>query len=112
MAFILPLTILGSSGIGFAAGYMMNGNSEKKIINELDKETEMKSISVSDLKLLKGNSPHKEIHTELITFDKKKLNKAVITKQTTDEQKLLEKLRESVMKRRSDICKTDIIENE
>jgi hypothetical protein len=109
MAFILPLAIIGCGGIGFVAGYIYNSDSTQQPIKNLD----IDNITESDLMQLKGNSPHKEIHHELVTFDKQKLKKTsskVNIAKLTEEQEMIENLRQKILSRRNvlDVEHTDI----
>jgi hypothetical protein len=110
MAFILPLAILGGSGVGFVAGYIYNSDSSTQ---QPTKILDINNITERDLMKLKGNSPHKEIHHELITFDKQKLKKTSskvnITK-LTEEQEMIENLRQKILSRRNmlDVEHTDM----
>ena len=96
MSFILPLAILGSSGFGFVAGYIYNNsNTETK--------TNINNITEKDLMYLKEQSPHKDIHKELVEFDKNKLKKVNSSKNIvvlSEEQEMIEKLREKILDRR------------
>ena len=101
MAFILPLAILGGSGFGFVAGYIYNSDSS---IQHPTKNLDINNITEKDLMQLKGNSPHKEINHELITFDKKKLKKAsskVNIAKLSEEQEMIENLRQKILSRRN-----------
>lgn len=112
MAFILPLVVVGSSVSGFVAGYYYNSSTGELQLN--DKETnplsmitlEKDNITIQDLKALKQNSPHKEIHDELTTFDKTKLKKTRSKEnlaKLTEEQEMIENLRQKIINRRHSI---------
>lgn len=104
MAFILPLMVVGSVS-GFVAGYYYNAGSvgTYDLANQTVCNIDTNNITVQDLNVLKKNSPHKEIQHELVTFDKKKLKKTslkdhIIT--LTDEQKMINNLRQKIINRR------------
>jgi hypothetical protein len=110
MAFILQLAILGVSVFVFGAGYLYNSDSSAQ---HTTKNLDINIITEMDLIKLKGNSHHKEIHHELVTFDKQKLKKKsfkVNIVKLTKEQEMLENLRQKILSRRNmlDVEHTDI----
>jgi hypothetical protein len=110
MAFVLPIVILGGSGFGFVAGYIYNSYSSTQ---HTTKNLDINNVTEMDLIKLKGNSHHKEIHHELVTFDKQKLKKKsskLNIVKLTEEQEMLENLRQKILSRRNmlDVEHTDI----
>lgn len=110
MAFILPLTVLGSSVSGFAVGYYYNfrGIEVKQQVPSID----IDNITVNDLKILKEKNPHKKIHHELVTFDKQKLKPKpkTHTPKLTEDQEMMEILRKKIINRRDSIGDIDLSE--
>lgn len=103
MAFILPLAILGGGSVGFVAGYIYNTDTN---INSDISKIDINNITAKDLMKLKEQSPHKEIHNELVKFDKEKLKKVDSVENMVKnnvEQELIEKLREKILSRRYSI---------
>lgn len=106
MSFMLPLAITGVGTIsGFVAGYYYGGSNSDTETN-LSVDMNLEGIPENELKNLKRQSTQHELKEELIKFDKKKLNKVDSNNnivQLTEEQKLLENLRQKISVRRSSI---------
>jgi hypothetical protein len=121
MAFLIPLTILGSSMSGFMLGYYYNGgfNPDGECSNNLyrsdilDDDLFSKNIltfdpnneyylNIHEVKDLYKVSPFKHIHDEITTFKKESLKKSTSKSESrlSPEQELIEKLRKKISDRR------------
>jgi hypothetical protein len=103
MAFMLPLAI-GSLGTvsGFVAGYYYNTPDTKvKFIDGMS----VANVTEKDLKKLKTKSPHKEIHQELLDFQKNGLRHVERSESCAvhSDAELIKKLRDSMKSRRKDV---------
>ena len=76
MAFMLPIAVGGASVVsGFVLGYyyQSSGDSKVQFVDGMTVATD--GLTAKDLKKLKDHSPHKEINSELVNFDKTKLKR-------------------------------------
>lgn len=97
MAFMLPVAIGGGAISGFFMGYFYNQPSEQFV----DGVVVSSCVTAKELKKLKEKSPHKDIHEELINFNKEQLIKInEPTKYVSADEEFLNKIRDKMNSRR------------